>query len=243
MVGVSDVKKIVCILFALLILFSFCSCNGRIPKNPEVDKSGKLTVVTDVNPQLTQDEKSLFLDAQKKYTEKSFDPIAVLGTQVVAGENITYFCKGLNDEQPYYFVEVYKDLEDCATIQKAMPFIVDEFLINHDIDKQMLVGGYTVNTELKATQLPSDVKKGFESFASKTKGTLYTPIALVACQGESNGTDYSVLCTVREKDDKNSARLAVVTFCCDDKGNANVGSNCVFFISSVFSGDINSDKE
>lgn len=236
-------KKSVCILFALLIVFSFCSCNGKTPKNPEVDKSGKLTVVTDVIPQLTQEEKSLFLDAQKKYTEKSFDPIAVLGMQVVAGENITYFCKGLNDEQPYYFVEIYKDLENNVSIQKAAPFIVSDYLKNYDIDKQTLAGGYTVNPELKATELPSDVKKGFECFAEKTKETLYTPLALVACQGEAKGTDYSVLCAVKEKTDNNSARLAVITFCCDDKGNANVGSNCEFLISSVFSGEINGEKK
>lgn len=236
-------KKSVCIMFALLIVFSFCSCNGKKIKDPEVDKSGKLTVLTDVTPQVTQDEKDLFLQAQKNYTEKSFEPIAVLGTQVVAGENIAYFCKGLNEEQPYYFVEVYKDLENNVSIQKTAPFIVGDYLTNHDIDVKALAGGYTVNSNLKSTELPPDVKKGFDNFAGKTKGTIYIPIALVACQGEASETNYSILCTVREKDDKNSTRLAVVTICCDENGNSNVDSNCEFLISAVFDGDTNSNKK
>lgn len=73
-----------------------------------------------VTPSLTKDSKDAFDKAYAEYTDYDLEPAALLATQVVAGINYLYLCKGQETSQAsapsWYFVVIYQDLSGNAKI-------------------------------------------------------------------------------------------------------------------------------
>ena len=71
----------------------------------------------------SEEAQTAFDKAAAAYTDVDLKPIALLGTQVVAGMNYKVLCDGVKDGQTnLYIVDIYQDLEGNAEVTDAQIF-------------------------------------------------------------------------------------------------------------------------
>ena len=147
------------------------------------------------NPVLTQEQKELFDKAAGATEIIVGEPIAVIGSQVVAGTNWMYLCtSGDNNGQTGWdMVVVYKDLQDNAIITSDIPIDIANLPVAQE-QKGTLTGGwvatepnvgmvFTDDEETKAWNEAMDAEGDIEMF----------PVAVLGSQVVA-GKNYKVLC-------------------------------------------------
>ncbi len=89
---------------------------------PETGLAGGWTVFEDMDKMadVSSEDTDTFNKALEGLTGVGYTPVTVLGTQVVAGENLAYLAKGTmvtaNPVANAYVISVYKDLEGNASV-------------------------------------------------------------------------------------------------------------------------------
>ena len=129
--------SILALLLALTVLFA--SCGGSNPPaettaepvvttaEPDVTTADPSTTAGETtepeSPEVTADAKAALEKALEALDGASYEPVALLGTQVVSGTNYLMLCKihmitanASPDDFHYSFVTVYQDLEGDASI-------------------------------------------------------------------------------------------------------------------------------
>ena len=143
---------------------------------------------------LNDDEAAIFADAIEGLTGVGYEPIAVVATQVVAGTNRAFLCKGTlvtpEGGTGWYIVTIYTNLEGVSEILSIKELDCENPLIAESDDTGDIVGGWTI-VEPVGDVLPADAAEVYAS-ATEDLGARYTPIALLGSQLES-GTNYMVL--------------------------------------------------
>ena len=121
--------------------------------------------------------KDAFDKATKGLAGYTYRPIAYLGSQVVAGNNYPYLCKGAvvypKAKTEYFILNVYEDLNGKAKITGTHNLLARGWKYNQ---------GKTKNASVNAT-----LKKAMK----KLVGANYTPIAYVG----KSGKNYAVFCS------------------------------------------------
>ena len=151
---------------------------------------------------LSDNAASIPEDAQKAlenaaYTGMSFEPIALLGTQIVAGTNYQILCKGTTaTEEPetkLVVVMVYADLEGNSSISNVADFDLGTLeTAEVNADTEQLAGGWTV-AENEEGELPEDAAAAFNAAMEGLTGVGYVPTALLGTKVIA-GTEYAILC-------------------------------------------------
>ena len=104
-------KKTVCIIAAILMLVSMTAAFAA----PMV---GGWNIAE--NNAVTEEQKAVFDKAVEKLLGVSYEPVAYLGSQVVAGPNHCFLCKATviyPDAKPTYaLVYIYQDLQGNAEV-------------------------------------------------------------------------------------------------------------------------------
>ena len=104
-------KKTVCIIAAILMLVSMTAAFAA----PMV---GGWNIAE--NNAVTEEQKAVFDKAVEKLLGVSYEPVAYLGSQVVAGQNNCFLCKATviyPDAKPTYaLVYIYQDLQGNAEV-------------------------------------------------------------------------------------------------------------------------------
>ena len=104
-------KKTVCIIAAILMLVSMTAAFAA----PMV---GGWNIAE--NNAVTEEQKAVFDKAVEKLLGVSYEPVAYLGSQVVAGQNHCFLCKATviyPDAKPTYaLVYIYQDLQGNAEV-------------------------------------------------------------------------------------------------------------------------------
>jgi len=140
---------------------------------------------------LTDELLAVFDNAAKGLLGVDFEPLACLGSQVVAGTNHAVFCSAravAPEAKPYYaVVYIYEDLQggtELLGVQSMTPG--GEFDENAGT-AQTLAGGWAV---------PESQEEGIAAFNDAVEGLLgvgYTPVRVLGQQVVS-GMNYCVLC-------------------------------------------------
>ena len=95
------------------------------PENPVTGGVGEPTT-----PEVTAEAKTALEKATSTLAGATYQPVALLGVQVVAGFNYTLLCKAtptVPDAEPYYtIVTVYSDLDGGAEITQTVDFPHDD---------------------------------------------------------------------------------------------------------------------
>ncbi len=207
-------KKIffVALLIALLIVVTGCQ-NPFKPNNNKVTGGLELT-----NNNVFVAPENLIEDYNKAmddYTGRSTDPIALLGTQVVAGTNYMFLC---TEDKEYKVVVVYNDLENNSSITKATTFDFKQYVDkNNDIDVEELVGGWTIEVPAKPIELSENVQAIFDKANENMVGATYYPISQVAHQNK-DGKNYAILCFGRLSDQNSTTGVFLLTIKEDENG-------------------------
>ena len=89
-----------------------------------------------------------------------YEPVAVLATQVVAGQNIAYLCKGtLETESPetsWVIVVVYNDLQGEASITGVATIDLADVKTTEDTANGEAVGAWEIREATSGVAMPAE---------------------------------------------------------------------------------------
>ena len=222
-------KKLLILTIVLTLCVVITGCGKEEEKEKENNEvvGGWETVLTDKQVGLDEEELKLFNSAKEKYVGVDLEPIAVLGTQVVAGTNYMFLAKGTpvvqNPETSYKIVIIYKDLQGNSSITKVSDFDYTKY-INKNIenDSKKLMGGWTVSSTGKLNMLDDEeLEASWEKATETLTGISYNPIAIVGKQIVS-GTNYAILCYAKASANELPESIYLVTFYKDLNGNQEI---------------------
>ena len=132
-------RKLIAMLMALMMLFGIgAACAEGEKTGEETPAVGGPAVgswaaaeVTEITP----DELAVFDKAIEGLMGVKYEPVLLLGTQVVAGTNYAFLCKGTvvyPDALPYWYIlYVYEDLQgnvkvlDIVNLELAVPSLTN----------------------------------------------------------------------------------------------------------------------
>jgi hypothetical protein len=113
-------KKLFALMLAMLMVFALCACGASPAPAAEKEPAvvGGWTLSEDAA--LSEEARAAFEKAMEGFTGVGYEPLALIGTQVVSGTNYCILCEGrviVPDAAPYYaLVYVYADLKGGAQI-------------------------------------------------------------------------------------------------------------------------------
>ncbi len=113
-------KKLFALMLTMLMVLALCACGQS--KAPAAEKAptvvGGWTISEDAA--LTDEARAAFEKAMEGFTGVGYEPLALIGTQLVSGTNYCILCEArviVPDAAPYYaLVYVYADLKGGAEI-------------------------------------------------------------------------------------------------------------------------------
>ena len=123
-------KKLLAILLAAMVGISLalCSCGESEETSSGAETAGGWTAPD--SPVVTKEVRAALEKACEKLTGATYEPIAYLGSQVVAGTNYRILCKrtlsAMIAEPTYAIVTVYEDLEGNAEITETFDLVAAE---------------------------------------------------------------------------------------------------------------------
>ena len=145
-----------------------------------------------------EEAQAAFDKAVEAFVGQDFEIIAYLGSQVVAGTNYMFLCRGTTvTAEPAVglkVVIVYEDLEGKAEISKVTDFNLGEYVMvdNQGEAAEQLAGGWTVCADAPAADLPDPAGTYFEAVTGELLGADYTPLAYLGSH-DSGGTSNAFL--------------------------------------------------
>ena len=139
-----------------------------------------------------------FDKAAEAFAGQEFDIIAYLGSQVVAGTNHMFLCRGtMVTQEPVVglkVVIVYEDLEGNAEISKVTDLDLGEYVMvdNEGPEARQTAGGWTVYPDAPAADLPADAGALFDAVMDELTGAEYAPLAFLGSH-DTGGTSKAFL--------------------------------------------------
>ena len=153
---------------------------------------------TSESPEISSELRSVFDNALDGFVGVGYEPIAYLGSQIVAGTNHAFFCKAqvvYPNAQPYFaIVFIYEDLEGNAEIKDIANMAAYGELDKNAGSTERLPGGWSV------TDAQDDGIAAFEKATEELVGVSYKPILVLSSQVVA-GMNYCVLCQAQAATD------------------------------------------
>lgn len=173
------------------------------------------------SPADNKDAMKAFHKAINGLTGYYYEVIAVLGSQVVAGTNYAYLCRGnvvVPDAEPTYLIlYVYENLIGKARILDSQSIFTG--------DLEGVSGDFSLNTGKVELQENAAVSAAFEKAVVNLAGVSYEPIAYLGLQAvDGEGPTYAVLCLEKVGKDSSQTKLSIVTVYGDLGGKAKIRS-------------------
>lgn len=176
----------------------------------------------------------VFNKATESYTGVGLEPVAYLGSQVVAGANYAFLCNATtvtaNPTTELDVVIVYQDTDGNAEITKVTPLDVSKYVTDSEVKAEETTGGWTAVEAAGQKTLPEDVQKALTTATEGLSGVGYEPLASLGSQVVA-GVNYAVLCKSTTVTENPLSALAVVTVHADLNGGAEVLSVANFDIA------------
>lgn len=228
-------KQILCSLLISMCLTTLVAC-GTPQKNEteEINNGignemivGGWTSNNDIKPlNIPKDAMDAFDRAAKEYDGMTFEPIALLGSQVVAGRNYMFLCKGTtvtqNPQTGLKTVIVYNDLGNNSSITLVNDFDYTKYIReNIENNSELLAGGWQVDSHNEQGILDESVQTMFDNATSTLTGINYKPIAVLGTQVVA-GTNYAILCYGSASYDDTSEAVYLLTIYKDLSGNQEI---------------------
>lgn len=205
-------KNLFSVLFIMLCLV-LVGCSKTTQEEEKKD-GGWTETSTIEKANIDATAQKAFAAAKKSYTEMDLEPIALLGTQAVAGTNYMFLARNASNEKETELkvVVVYKDLEKESKITKVTDFDYKNYASkNIELSDEQLAGGWNVNSVDPEVKLEKDVQEAFDNALKGFTGSGYKPIALLGTQVVA-GTNYAVLClgTTTSKNPVNTINVLTI---------------------------------
>ena len=231
-------KKLVTLTMAAALAASLVACGGtQTSTETKVDEATEQASQTlgggwqmseeGASSLLTPEEAEIFQKAMGEIDGVSYEPVCVVGQQVVAGMNYAYLCKATpttaDAQTEWSIVVIYAALDGSATFTSASPLdLADVHVVSEDPMKEA-VGAWEAPVPANSATLPTEVADAFAELDATGTYEL-VPQAVLGSQVVA-GTNYQVLCIGREKASENTRNYAYdVTVYVNLDGKAEVSS-------------------
>ena len=149
-------KKLFALMLTMLMVLALCACGQS--KAPAAEKAptvvGGWTISEDAA--ITDEARAAFEKAMEGFTGVGYEPVALIGTQVVSGTNYCILCEArvvYPDAVPYYaLVYVYADLNGGAELLDSVILDIGDIAETGEIKPAeaapaALMGGWSVDRE------------------------------------------------------------------------------------------------
>lgn len=160
-------------------------------------RSGGWTVAED--PTLTDELRAIFEKGMTELVGVNYTPVALLGTQVVAGTNYCFLAQGTvvyPDAAPKFMtVYLYEDLSGAVSVMdiEDLPIVAgDDGTLSVPAEPGTLMGSWTYADSFEVTD---EMKANLEKALSGMTGASYEPIANLGTQVVA-GLNRCLLCKV-----------------------------------------------
>ena len=247
-------KKYISLLLVFsLLLCGLCACGKAAPveepeepEEPEVIDEpetidepevideplvGGYTVNTETAPgEIPENAKAAFDLALENMVGASFEPVAYLGSQVVAGLNHKYLCRVAavvpNAPVSYSVVTVYAALDGTAMIKEVKELDLPDYVsvesdvTAEELTEKGLAGGWTLSEDF-GTTLPENAQAAFDAATAGLLGAFYRPIACLGTQVVA-GTNYAILAAMSTVTAEPKEGLVVLTIYAALDGTAEI---------------------
>lgn len=233
----NNTKKILAAMLSLAMAASLAACASKTTANATADaqKASSLSAKSETVQQsdsadggweYNQGELSLDKNAEAKAAFNKaleglvgckYEPIALIGSQVVAGTNYCILCKTTpvypNAESSYVLLYIYADLAGNAEITDEK-----DFAETND-SGEPVTGGLEMNQGDASVEKNADVKAAFDKALDGLVGCSYETVAYIGSQVVS-GTNYSILCRTTPVCPNAESVFSMVTIYVDLNGSA-----------------------
>ena len=211
-------KKLIAVMLCALLLVTAIACSKKpepspAPANetelpetgntePEPEpitepRSGGWTVAED--PTLTDELRAIYEKGLAELVGVNYVPIALLGTQVVAGTNYCFLSQGTvvypGSTPMYMLVYLYKDLSGNVSLLRIenMPIVAgDDGTLSVPAEPGTLMGGWAYADSYEVTD---EMKDRLNKALEETVGAEYEPIANLGTQVVA-GLNRCLLCRI-----------------------------------------------
>lgn len=198
------IKIITLGLTAGILLCSLTAC--KIDKNINVNANVKVNGEEVINKhiwtgswevagtsEITDEHKKIFDEAAGQLDGYYYEPVALLGTQIVSGTNYCFLCrpeiKANSAMNSLVFTYIYVDLKGKASFSKDDRVILPG-TDNDSGDGAPVPGGWSY---AESTDITDDIKTVMEKASGTLTGAVYEPVAYLGSQVVA-GTNHAVLC-------------------------------------------------
>ena len=204
-------KKLLALILAALLGASLAFCLTSCDDEEKTDngKPGDEIVGGWSSPdsvKLTDEATNALKKATEKLAGGTYEPIALLGTQVVAGTNYRLLCTFTpateGADASYTIVTVYEDLEGNAEITEILN---SDAKVN--VTAEVIDGGWVAPETPDVTE---EAGKALQAAVSQMVGAQYNPLALMGTQVVA-GTNYCLLCEITPVVENPESHYSVVT--------------------------------
>lgn len=221
-------KKIMAAVLSLAIALGLAACGSQSQEGETPGGSGGSDSPVsggwainsgDLSMSANPDVLAAFEKAAEGLDGYVYEPLVLLGNQVVAGMNYQILCRGTAvapDAVPAFeIVTIYADLEGGAEITNsvALPGLPE--------DGENLLGGWTVNTGDTTLDANPEVKTALETALVGLTGAEYEAAAFLASQVVA-GNNYLIFCRLTPVVPDPVPSFAVVKIYADLDGNAEI---------------------
>ena len=238
-------KKTIAILLAATMMLTFASCSGNkeeipeiptkfeepsIPEEPEIieEKSGGWNIAEEFYANVPEEIAAVVEGGNATYNGLPMAPVAVLGTQLVAGRNYMVLCSRDNAKggKELRVATIFADLEGNYQMTYETAFDIATVLDVTDgtsLSGEVLLGGWNYYSENNAGELPEDLKAKFDGALEGMLGANYTPIAYLGSQVVA-GANHVFLCSAVPVSENPTTDIVLVKIYSDLGGNSSVSS-------------------
>ena len=250
-------KKIIAILLAVMMLGAIaCTAKTSVgqPKNEEVNElppetaadttadntesnagnielpelsAGGWTVVGDGKAQLPEEGEAAFKAVMENLVGATYEPVAFLGSQVVAGTNYSILCTRTlvtaNPVTDLAVLTIYRDLEGNAQLLNVADFDIGTYAQAEDsgAPEQLMGGWYAPETAEAMNAMPEKAATAYAQALEGFVGNKLTPVALLGTQLVA-GTNYAFLCHSKLVTLEPVYSMQLVVIYADLQGNATI---------------------
>lgn len=230
----NNIKRIISLMLIIVMVICMFGCTSSKTDNSEeesVSETGTW-MINDQNIKVTLPDhvEKAFNKATEGFKGIMLEPLAYVGSQVVAGMNYMILCRATTATQEpvttYRMAVIYADLEGNAEITSLKDFDLSNYTESKGLSGQeMLPGGWYVPEETSESHIPKEVKDAYEK-ATATISWKWDKVNILAYLGSQTvaGMNYSVLCKGEITGDDAADNIIIITIYEDLDGNAEISN-------------------
>ena len=188
---------------------------------------GGWELIGDGSAELPEEAAKAFKTVTEKLLSATYQPIAYLGSQVVAGMNYAILCTRTlvtaNPVTDFAVLTVYVDLEGNAELLNIADFNLGEYAEKEDegVPEQLMGGWQAPEAAEGLTSMPQDAATVFSAAFDGFTGNALTPVAYLGRQLVA-GMNYAFLCHSSLVTEEPVQSMQLVVIYQDLEGNATV---------------------